>query len=231
MIKRLNTAIKTAVGTSTLAILLPLSLGAQAQDNQGNQANLQQGWAEMQEEVVSAEALLEADLHNGLNPIGTVDQVVLNEDGTAVQYLINNVRFPDVVYQYADGFVSFDNVELTQDISEINVLLEEDRQISGPEELKVTRSEANNRLVSNILNSLVSFQDGEERAVEDLLIDRETGEIRHFVISMEDDSLFSAERRAIPADKVTIEDDGSITASVDFSSVREMEQQYDPTYL
>lgn len=213
---------RTLIATG-VAAALPLA-GASAED--------WQGWSKMQSEVVSIEDIMTADLTNGINPIGEVSDVVLTPDTQAVEYVLYEVPYPYSFYGSRDGFTRFDNLEILPDAGlEVQLRLDDEADAMEADELTLTRGETDHRLVSNLLDESMHFGDGQARRIVDILANRQTGEITHFVVDMETDSLFSADRRTIPADMVSIDEKGAVSASADIPTALAMAPDYDPVYL
>ena len=65
----------------------------------------------------------------------------------------------------------------------------------------------------------IHFSDGQSRIVDDVLFNVDTGEAACFVVTMDPNTVFSTERRAVRADKVTIHDDGRVIAALNLQSL------------
>lgn len=104
------------------------------------------------------------------------------------------------------------------------------RHSSAPEEFELTAAEADRRLVSRLIGERLHFPNEASREIEDMLIDRQTGAVTHWIVDMEDDSLFSAERRAIPVDRISIEEDEDLSTQIDLATLDDL-QEYDPNFL
>ncbi len=192
----------------------------------------QSDYEKMQNELVSAEDLLSADVTNTLNPVGSVNKLVLSPDRSKLQYVLYDVPYPYSFYTEAgQGFTTFDGMQLAPGPGHgVNVQLRSEER-KGPEQLTLSASEANHRVVSQLLGEFVQFNDGEARELIDILFARDTGEVAYFVVEMEAQSLFELDRRTIPADIVTIGDDGGISAATGIAGVDEITQQYDESLL
>lgn len=216
-----NKTIERAFYVSAVAVALPLAASANWDE-----------WSEMQEEVVSAKHLLSADVTSGMSPVGNVTDLVLTSDGTAVQYILYEVPYPYSFYGAEDGFSTFEGVELESGATaRLQVRFAGEESARAPEELELTADEADHRLVSNVLGERLEFENDETREIDDLLIERETGAITHFVVEMNAEALFDVDERTIPADRVSIGEEGSIAASMDIRGVEEIAQEYDPAFL
>ncbi|MBN1240119.1 MAG: hypothetical protein JXB36_16565 [Gammaproteobacteria bacterium] len=187
-------------------------------------------WGEMREQVVGAEELLEGDVSNGLNPVASVSNLLLSEDGSRIEYVMMEVPFPYTVYGGMDGFVAFDRVDVQGEAGlETDLVIDRDEPISPPEELRLSATEANNRLVSRLIDQRMHFPGQGTRQITDMLIDRKTGVITHWVVEMAEDALFSTERRAIPASEISI-DEGVPTAQIEVATLDEL-QQFESQFL
>lgn len=214
-----------------LAGAVGVALGVQAQSQQAGQQPDRERWSEMEGQVVRAEELLEGNVSNGLNPIGTVSDLVLSEDGSRVEYILYEVPYPYSFFGAEDGFSTFEGVEFSRGVGlETEVRLSPDDRPRAPEELELTAAEAERRLVSRIINDSIFFSEEEARRVEDLLLDRESGEVLHYVVEMDPDAIFSADRRTVPAEQVRIDDQGEVTATVELAGLDDV-QQYDSELL
>lgn len=171
---------------------------------------------EIEQTTVSAERLQNASFSTGLNPVGVVDRLILDADRKSLEFIL--LESQSVVSRLTgvdDGFVLFNQVDFqSQFFDETEVVLEEQTSPSVPEELELTRSEAEMRVVSRILDEGIQFSDGVERELTDILFDRSTGEIAYYVISADDDSLFETNQQLIPAAQVEINDEGQAVASI-----------------
>lgn len=196
------------------------------------QGDTPEGWSKMREQVVGADDVLAADVTNGVHHVGEVSELVLTSDGSAVQYVLYEVPYPFRVFGSESGFTTFDGIDLRAAAgADISVEFADTDAHSAPEELRVSASEADHRLVSEMLGDPLHFSDGETRTITDLLVDRDTGAVTHFVVDMEAQSLLDTDRRSIPADRVDIDAGGTVTASTDIRGVDEITQQYDPGLL
>lgn len=69
---------------------------------------------------------------------------------------------------------------------------------------KHLNEQAERQLVSRIIGRRMYFAPDEPRRIEDMLIDRETGEVVHYVVETDRNAIFRADRRTVPAEQVTI---------------------------
>ena len=181
-------------------------------------------WKKMHGEVVRAEDLLSADISNGYNPVGNVTDLVLTADGRQVQYILFESSYPYTLLGGADGFSSYDRVEINQDWHELTVLLPSEAPPGAPEELQLNRNQARQRLVTRLIGEPMQLANNDVRQIEDILIDRDTGAVAQYVIETNAETLFNLERRTVPADRVTIEQDGDVLASVGVAELDPLQQ-------
>ncbi|MFW6093944.1 MAG: hypothetical protein ACODAC_08230 [Pseudomonadota bacterium] len=176
------------------------------------------------ESMVSANDLLAADVTNGLNPVGNVRDLVLNQEGTRVEHVLYEVPYPYSLYGTENGFVSFDNVAVQPTVGfGMNVSFDDESDRQDPETLRLGEDEAERRLVSEILGGDVTFAGDESRQIEDVLFDRETGEIVGYVVNENPDSFFNDEPRLVSAGEVEITDDGEVDAETEFAALEPVE--------
>ncbi|HEX5418477.1 MAG TPA: hypothetical protein VFY39_00625 [Gammaproteobacteria bacterium] len=95
--------------------------------------------------------------------------------------------------------------------------------------MDASASQAANRLVSRLLGSQLYFSGVGSRQIKDILIDRQSGKVMYYVVDMEPDSLFDAQPRTIPADKVSI-DKARVSTSIDFQAVDNL-QKFNAAFL
>lgn len=190
-------------------------------------------WQQMQDKVILASRVMDADVTDGLNEVGDVRDLVLSEDLNEVEHILYAVSYPYGFYGSEDGFVNYDAVAFDRGVGfDMQARIDEEGSTQTPDQLKLTRREADHRLLSNIIGEEVVFSREKDRAkkVEDVLLNRKTGEVEGYVVQMDDDSLFNSQPRAIPADDVGIDRKGALTTNVSFASVEE-KQKYSPEFL
>lgn len=180
--------------------------------------------ADIQQETVSAQELMESDVRNLANPIGDVRDLVLNSDSTAVQYVLYEVPYPYTLFNNADnGFVAYDNVAVEPGAGYENVLrIDDEASQKAPEELTLERDQVDHRLVSRLLDDTVEFADGTTRRIEDILIDRQTGEIKGYVVNRNPDAWFNDEPAVVPPDEVKVGEQGDITTTAEFAALESL---------
>lgn len=191
-------------------------------------------WRTMKEKVIRADEVLSGDVTNGFNKMGNVRDLVLTPDRKRVEYILYEVPFPYGYYGAQDGYVAFDNVAFENTVTaDLNIRIDDEQSMADPETLKLTREEANNRLLSRIQDESLVFgaDDNVMREVEDLLINRQTGEITHYVIAMDEESLFNVEPRAIPVENIRFDTDNNrLVTDVRLDNVEQM-AYYAPEFL
>lgn len=198
-----------------LKALMTASIGAAAlmtapatAQAQASQAPTSQDWAQRQaqNETVSAERMMSGDVTNGFNMLGNVSDLVLNERGTGVEYILYEVPYPYEVYTADDGFVRWDNIEVERGVGTgLDLQLDDEASAYAKEQLRLTRAEAKDRMVSRILGSDLTFSDGQKREIDDIHFDPETGMVTNFVVEMDTDSLFDEDTRLVPASMVMLD--------------------------
>lgn len=215
--------------TTTSALAAALASGA-AMAQAANQED-SRNWAKMREKAIPASELLAADVRNFANPIGQTENLVLNQKGTAIQYVLFEVPYPYSFYTTEDGYVNYDAVDVDDGYYDGVNLMVEDANVSLPrDQLKLTRAEAENRLVDRIIGSDIQFSDGQKREIEDILINPKSGQVTHYVVQMDEEALFGGESRTVRANNVSLNEDGSISASSRFADI-EKSQDFNPDYL
>ena len=179
--------------------------------------------SEMRQETVRASDILRGDLTNGLNAVGQVKDLVLSKDASRVEYILFNTGRPYAI-QPGPGYIAYEDVDLEKGSSFYGVDVRTDMQGQprGPQELKITAEEADYRLASHITGEEILFGEGEEYEIEDILIKPDTGEITHFVIGTSPDAVFSEDRRAVPADHITVRN-GRLAADLAFTDLEDMQ--------
>jgi hypothetical protein len=155
----------------------------------------------------------------------------LTPDHDQVQYILYETPYPFSFFGAEDGFARYDGVEFENEATfDTTLRLEAEDSAGAPEELTLTRDQARERLVSRVIGSAMVFADDTTREIDDILIDRDTGAVAHYVIETDEGSIFGGERRTVPAARVSIADDGQVTAAL---RLRELDgvQVYDAALL
>ncbi|PLW81267.1 hypothetical protein CWI75_16710 [Kineobactrum sediminis] len=225
---KLNTFVVATVLASALSAG---PLLAQTEDEKAKMQKDIQNWAAMREEAIPAGEILAGDVKNIANPVGQVEELILNEKGTRIQYVLFEVPYPYSFYTGEDGFVNYKAVEVEDGYyGGVNLLIR-DADVDLPrDQLKLTKGEARGRLVSRLIGSDIKFADGQMREVEDILVHPKTGMVTHYVVEMNPDALFDDDSRTIRATKVSIKKDGSIVTDLKVTDVEET-QDFDPRFL
>jgi hypothetical protein len=190
-------------------------------------------WQSMQEKLVSARDLLAGEMSDGFNPIGRIRDLVMTPNRQQVEYVLYETPFPYSAIDEAqdDGFVAFDETTIERDLGYgLKVRANDDAERGMPERLTLTASEADDRLASNLIGTPLYFAGDDWRRIEDMLIDRDTGQVTHYVINMNRESLFNENPLAVPAEVVELGQDGLITAPMDLAKLAGM-QDYDVALL
>ena len=179
----------------------------------------QERWDALRERTVSASELIEADVTIVANPVGNVRDLVLNSEGTAVEYVLYEAPYPYELYGAENGFVAYDNVAVQPLGISSEIRIDDEADAQASETLEITRAEADRRLVSRVLDQHIAFAGAETRPVEDMLIDRESGKITHIVVNKNPDAWFNDEPRVVAADQVTFDAEGGVAASTEFAAL------------
>lgn len=192
---------------------------------------LMESWAKLRGELVEADELLSADVTNGLNPVGEVTDLVLTKNHKQVQYILYETPYPYTFFGAEDGFAVYDGIEFQSDGTfDLTLLVDAEESAGAPEQLALTRGEARDRLASRVIGSAMLFADDTTREIADLLIDRDTGAIIHYVVETDEGSIYRGEPRTVPAARVSIGDDGQVMAALSLSELDGV-QIYDPALL
>lgn len=206
----LSTTLMAALAGSCIALQPSGDVRAEQNQKMGEMTRAEHMEARqaMREEAVRASRILSGNISNGLNPLGQTENLVLDRQGNAVEYVIFESQMMPFEFYVGRGFVNWSDVDLQSGsgLGEVGLRGDVDENAPGPDELRIAQDEAAKRVVSQIIDSPLRIADDGVRRIEDLLIHPETGEITHFIVGWEDDALFSATRRAIPADAVAFED-------------------------
>jgi hypothetical protein len=177
----------------------------------------QQAWEDWQEasnETASAERMMQGEVTNRLNMMGDIEEIILDPAGRQIEYVLFEVPFYYVGIGGSDGFVSWDNIALERGYStNLDLRIDDEADAGARDQLRLTRSEAEGRLVSDIMHEDIRFSDGSMRQVDDLLFDPETGALESYVVDTDGDSLFDEDLRQIPAAWVSRNAQGNLTVS------------------
>jgi hypothetical protein len=174
------------------------------------------------EDVVSARELLGASVTDGFNHIGSVRDLILDDEGAAVQYVLYEIPYPYDRFGGEDGFVAFDRMTLERGATYgTRIRFDREENDDVPERLELTADEADQRLLTRVMREPVEFADDERLPLEDVLIDEKTGEITHYVVNMDPDALFAVDPRRIPAQNVSIEG-GQLVSTAEFAALERL---------
>jgi len=210
---------KTLSAAAVFALLTPLTAVA---DMHGDHSKPKQGQSNL-ENAVSAQTLLGADVENVANPIGNVRDLILNEEGSSVEYVLYEIPYPYALMGAQNGFVAFDNLSIETGATFATNLRIADEAARGPEELKLSRKEADHRMVSRILEDRVVFAAGQQvRELEDMLVDRKSGKILGYVVNRNPDAWFNDEPLMVPPHEITIRPDGNVTTGAEFAALESL---------
>lgn len=197
---------KLALAAAGLGMVAP----AMAQNTDWATQREQQRQANMAERV-SAEEMLDGDISNGFNPIASVDDLILSTDGRQVQYVLFNQRGSYFPFETGNGFVEWANIDVRAGLgSGPELVVNDEASGKAPQEIALTRSQANRRMVSNMLDSSLTFTDGRTLPVSDILFHPETGMLSDYVVQMNAESLFDDDQRRVPANMVTVDANGGL---------------------
>lgn len=219
---------KIYVSTAIFFMSAMISTGATAEN--ASQKDMRE-WNEMRKEAIPAEGVLAGKVKNFTNTIGRVEHLVLNEAKDDIEYVIFEVPYPYSFYTGEDGYLNYDSLDVEHDVTGgINLVVKDADVTYPPDKLKLTKTQVDDRMVSRLIGSEMTFSDGSQREVQDLLIHPKTGKVTHFVIEMKPDAVFSEEPRTVRAKNVSIGEKGKITADVSLAEVKK-NQDYDADFL
>lgn len=188
-------------------------------------------WKSMREQMVRASDIMGEEVTNGLNPMGDVRDLILSPDSQSVEYVLYETNFSLGVYGNQDGFVRFDNASFQdRGYGDLELRIDDDQDAMGKDKLRLTRGEADHRLVSKMIGSSIVFGDDSAREVEDLLINRKNGKVTHFVFDMDDDAIFNEDLRTLSVNRVDIDEKGGLTTRMDLAEV-DKSQEFDSDLL
>lgn len=183
------------------------------------------GMASAKDKMVEASNILYSNVSNGLNVFGKVDNVMLDKHGKSVEFILFDTSTSFDATDAGKGFVNFKNVNFNPEtLGNFQVVIADTNAQRKPQELKVTRTEAEYRLLSRILEESIQFSDMSLREVNDVLIDAKTGHIKYFTVEMDTDNVFGNEIRAIPAETIEINWSGKVMSSLSLAEVDKNEK-------
>lgn len=186
-------------------------------------------WKKLRERTVSASDLMHADVRSGPpllgQPLGKVRDLVLDEAATSVEYVLYEVPYPYSLYGAANGFVAFDAAKIDDSGVGfgVEIRFERESDARAPEELTLNRAQADRRLVSKLMDERVAFADDQTREIEDVLIDRKTGKVTSLIVNENPEAFFNDRPLRLPLERVSIGENGALTAGVQLSSLEAIE--------
>lgn len=193
--------------TLLAAGLATTALGAAPAIGQDSMERAHDRYEQAMNETVSAERMMSGDVTNGFNQLGDVRDLVLDKSGERIAYILYDVPYPASFYGSDDGFVRWDNVAIERGAySGLDLRIDDDAADYRKEQLTITKSEADNRLVDNIVGGDMMFAGGDMREIEDILFDPDTGMITHYVVEFDENSLFDEDTRLVPAAMVSLDE-------------------------
>lgn len=189
-----------------------------------------QGWTKMQQQVASVDSLLRGEVSNGLNPFAQVSDLVLSPNDARVQYVMYRAPYPYQLYGAENGFVAYKDVNLTVGGNWTpNLVVDTTGKLHGPAELDISGQQAQDRVWTRLEAKPMYFPSGATRPIDDMLIDRKTGDVKAWVVEMKDDAVFASDLRAIPADTISVAH-GKVSTSMSLADASR-NRQYDPAFL
>ncbi|AOL21999.1 hypothetical protein Ga0102493_11970 [Erythrobacter litoralis] len=195
--------------TLIAAGLATTALGAAPALGQSTMEEAHDRYQQAMNETVSAERMMSGDVTNGFNQLGDVRNLVLDQTGQRIEYILYDVPYPSSFYGEDDGFVRWDNVAIERGgFDGLDLRIDDDAEDYRKEQLTLTKAEADGRLVDNIVGADMMFADREMREIEDILFDPETGMITHYVVEFDEDSLFDEDTRLVPASMAGLDESG-----------------------
>ena len=155
--------------------------------------------AQAQESVepVSAHSLIHTDIEGEGTAFAIVDDFVLSSDGSEIEFVLFEMKEGVATEAQSLSFVPWTNVDINSNGLERDLMIVGNEN-SGPQELSMTRAEANTRILSRILDSDLVFADGVVRPIDDIIFDPQSGEVDDYIVAFEDDD------RRVPAEFVSV---------------------------
>lgn len=203
--------------------------GMQGQQMDNNDQQTWNTWLEERNKVVPASDILAGNLTSGFNAIGNVEELILNEEGNKLEYVLYESFWPPSIHG-TGGFVYFDDIKLERGAgNNIDVRFDNEQDQQKSDTLELTAEEVKNRRVSRLIGDEVKFSD-QELNIEDLFVDPTTGEVTHLIVDANQENLFGREFRAIPVDQVDFSQDQP-TVNMQVSELGQQEQEYDPDLI
>lgn len=195
------------IKTSLAAALATTALVATPASGQDNMREMQSRYDAAMRESVSADRMMSGEVSRAFRSMGEVTDLILDPAGQRVEYILYETPTIGRIYGGEDGFVRWDNIAVERGgFQGLDLRIDDQASPGAKEQLTITRSQAGKRLVSEILEGELMFADGQMRKVDDILFNPETGMLTHFVTEMDAESLYTKDRRRIPASMVRYDD-------------------------
>lgn len=215
--------------TATLVAAAPALATAQS-DTEGYDKDRAQKWSQMRSEAIPASEMLRGNVTNGLNAFAQVRHLIVDKGLSEIQYVLIEAPMMPWDFYVEDGFVSFERVEPESGaFGTIDLRIEGKAEPQAPSELEITANEAEYRLATRIIDSRLEVDGENFYQIEDLLVHPETGDVTHVVIGTAENTLFSNDRRTVPASAVAFEN-GEFRTDLSYERI-EARQPYDPGFL
>lgn len=225
--KHANSAILlTTLITPALSIAAPSS--AKQPENQKATP-----WEEMHKEAVSVEGLRSGEVKNKLESIGNTKYLILDKTNKRIEYVVyeSSQHYGSLPTETESSYFKYGNkMELSHDGPGIDITIDESMLDSKNNQLSLTKKQAKDHLVSQLLNEEMAFSSGESLEIADMLINPESGKISHYVVELETDSLFDEQLRTVRVNNVNVSDAGMISANMSLDQI-DKNQDYDPKLL
>jgi sporulation protein YlmC with PRC-barrel domain len=194
--------------TILAATLAATALGTSPALAQENWETDHAAYKQAMNETVSAERMLTGDVTDGFNRLGDVSNLILDPTGERIEYVLYDVPYPYSVFGDDDGFVRWDNIAIESGgYDGLDLRIDDQSQPYTKDQLEITRGEADDRLVERIVGGDIMFAGGEMREIDDILFDPQTGRIMHYVVEMDEESLFDEDTRLVPANWVSLDEE------------------------
>lgn len=188
-------------------------------------------WMTMRAEVLNAQQLIGSDVSNGVTSMGMVSDLVLSPDGKKVQYLLFEVPYPTSLWDGDDGFVAFEDVVFEPGLGlDVQVSFDPEESVRLPDQLELSVDELDRRLASRVLDRQIDFEGAAAVEIKNMFVDRETGDVTHYVVETDPAAIFRSERRTVPADRVVIGEDGGLAVELDLEALEGL-QEFDQRVL
>jgi hypothetical protein len=188
--------------------LATAALGAAPALAQSSMEEAHDHYTKAMNETVSATRMMSGDVTDGFSQLGDVSDLILGPSGESIEYILYETPYPVAFYGADDGFVRWDNVEIERGgFAGLDLRIDDGAEPYAKEQLRITRSEADDRLVDNIIGGDMMFADGEMREIEDILFDPDSGMVTNYVVEFDEDSLFDEDTRLVPASMVSLDEE------------------------